>query len=77
MGGEVQQHILLKAAYTRLCLAWARGPAHVAHAHGQYRYLSTVHIAGALVLEQSSTWYHEFRSTLRQNTTNGYGSKLN
>ena len=40
----------------RLCLAWAHGPAHVAHAHGQYRHLSTVHTASALVSGLLSTW---------------------
>ena len=47
--------------FARLRLAWARGPAHVAHARGQYRHLSAVHTASALVSGLSSTWYHEFR----------------
>ena len=60
----------------RLCLAWARGPAHVAHACGQYKYLSIVHTASALVSGVSLLWYHEFRLASRQNTTNGFGSRL-
>ena len=49
--------------YSRSCLAWARGPAHVAHARGQYRYLSAIHTASALVLGSITTWYCEFRLT--------------
>ena len=72
---EVCNHINMLGA--RLCLAWECGPAHVAHAHGQCRHLRAVHTASALVSELSLTWYYEFRSTSRQNTTNGFGSKLN
>ena len=43
--------------YARLCLAWARGPAHVAHARGQYRHLRAVHTASALVSGLLLTWY--------------------
>ena len=53
----------------RLCLAWARGPAHVVHARGQYMHLSAAHTASALVSGLSLTWYYEFRLTSRQNTT--------
>ena len=55
--------------HARLRLAWARGPAHVAHARGQYRHLRAVHTASALVSGLSLIWYYELRLDIRQNTT--------
>ena len=48
----------------------------MAHARGQYRHLSAVHTASALV---SGLLLLGIRSLvkIRQNTTNGFGSKLN
>ena len=66
-----------EGAGARLCHTWARGPAHVAYARGQYRYLTAVHTASALVSGLSLTWYYELRLTIRQNITNNFGNEMN
>ena len=57
---NLKVHYVPGVVSARLRLAWARGPAHVAHARGQYRHLSAVHTASALVSGLLLTWYSEF-----------------